>query len=476
MIQTQVIDRVNNYYKFFKWSWSSISQEQYVDNWHIKYLCDELQDLGQYIINREKPPYDLLLINIPPGSSKSSVVCQAFPIWLWLNDPSLCIMTTTYSAPLSIKNTEKAKDIINDLYFEEFNQYIEHKHSKRLKLEVDQKNYFRNNYKGEYSAASVDGTITGFHFNLLIWDDIINPKQAASEAERNHAILYLDQTQPSRKKDSELVPEIGVMQRLHEDDPTGHEIEKAKQGKIIKHICLSAELTDNIKPIELKEFYQDNLLDPKRKNHKVLEKYKINLGSYGYAGQMDQNPAPLEGGMIEKEWFAYFELSDISKNIAWDMWIDGAYTDKTKNDPTGIMIAGYDIINQKLYIRYAESVYKTLPDLIKHITDKEYFKEYDLDSTTDIHIEPKASGHDLYYTLRDEYFFNAKLIRGKIVSLGKTARLTGASPRVESGKVFLLKSNWEVKFIDQICMFPNASHDEYCDLLGYACNYYFKKL
>ena len=45
------------------------------------------------------------------------------------------------------------------------------------------------------------------------------------------------------------------------------------------------------------------LLDPERAPLSYVEKLKRDAGSYTYAGQFQQRPAPREGGMFKKHWW-----------------------------------------------------------------------------------------------------------------------------------------------------------------------------
>lgn len=77
---------------FVKTFWSTIIKEEPVYNWHIPYLCKELQAIAQCIIERKPKPYDLI-VNIPPGTTKSTIVTIIFPVWLWIKDPTIRIIT-----------------------------------------------------------------------------------------------------------------------------------------------------------------------------------------------------------------------------------------------------------------------------------------------------------------------------------------------------------------------------------------------
>lgn len=69
----------------------------------------------------------------------------------------------------------------------------------------------------------------------------------------------------------------------------------------VRLICLPAELSDMVSPPELAKKYIDGYLDPKRLNKRVLLQKLNDLGNYGYAGQYEQRPIPLSGGMFHWE-------------------------------------------------------------------------------------------------------------------------------------------------------------------------------
>src|SRR5690606_26098698 len=97
---------------------------------------------------------------------------------------------------------------------------------------------------------------TGFHAHIILVDDPIDPNRVMSDIEVRKANHWMDTTLPFRKVDKNVTATVLVMQRLHQDDPTGHwlklaGIEKDQRGhwkypdKLktkIKHICLPGEI------------------------------------------------------------------------------------------------------------------------------------------------------------------------------------------------------------------------------------------
>jgi predicted phage terminase large subunit-like protein len=462
-------DCIDSFFNFFVEFWDIINQDNELElNWHIEYLCNQLQEIIERAIRKEEKKRDVI-INIPPGLSKSTIVSQMLGAWTWIHAPHFVIITSTHSNELSIDQSIKSKDIFkSERYQIYFQSHIYSKFGKYLYLTKDNEKDWRNNFGGVRFFTSVGGAIIGKHAHLILWDDLIDVEKANSEAVRNKANRHVSKVLPTRKKDKAITPTIGIMQRLHEEDPTGSML---KLDKNIFNIKLPATTEGDINPPELREFYKDGLLDPNRLNRNILKEQRALLGEYDYAGQYDQEPAPKGGGKVKLSWWQYIDEHNLPPGLIWDLWIDGAYTKNEKNDPTGLMMCAYHKQRDRLYIRHAKGEFLEMPDLLKEVP--KYCDMFGAGNRSRVYIEPKASGHSLKQMLGEVTKLSPVLIEGSLVGDGKEARLAVLSPRVESGKVILVNGSWTDKFTSQISSFPVAAHDENVDLLGYACDEYF---
>jgi hypothetical protein len=297
-LKTQAYVCRQSLFYFLKTFWNVIIKEEPVFNWHIEYLCGELQAVGENIIRRDPKAYDLI-INVPPGSTKSTVATIMFPAWLWANDPTLRVISNSYSTDLSEDHSSKSRDIVLSPKYRLFFPDVVIRHDSSGKSKYD------TTRGGERRATSTSAGITGKHAHVIINDDPIDPRQAESEAYRKVAIERT-KTLSSRKVDKRNTPVITIMQRLHEQDITGYLLSQ-KSGKI-RHICLPAEESENVKPVECREKYVDGLLDPVRISREVIEEAKIDLGSRGYAGQYMQSPFAEGGNIVKRDWFEIYPL------------------------------------------------------------------------------------------------------------------------------------------------------------------------
>lgn len=452
-----------DFFFFVKTFWDVIIKEQPVFNWHIPYLCKELQELSVSIVKREPKPYDLI-INIPPGTTKSTIVTIMWPVWLWTQDPTIRIITNSYSGGLSIEHAMKSKDILqSDKFLKLFPEV-------QIRKDKSGKQNYENTATGYRYATSTGATITGFHAHVIINDDPVNPKQAESEAMRVQANEHT-KTLSSRKVDKANTPVVTIMQRLHEDDVTGYLLKK--KGDNIRHICLPAEDCEDVKPASLRTNYVDGLLDAVRLGRKVLDEAKTDLGSRGYAGQYMQSPTADGGNIIKEAWFrriSYADFHAIRYREPMHFFLDTAYDDRKKksdNDPSGII--GACMIRGNIYIASARKVWKTFPDLLKFLPDFLYANGYD-DGQSTLRVEPKANGKSVVQQLEASTSLNVTYT--PTPKDPKDVRLHAVAPKIECGRVYLVEGEWNDEFIDEVCGFPAKAHDEYVDILGYAINFF----
>lgn len=465
-IPQKLIDEVEReackaeFFEFVQSFWSVVIKEDPVYNWHIPFLCNELQQLAPYIVGRKPKPYDMI-INIPPGTTKSTIVTVMFPAWLWTQDPSLRIITNSYSMDLSIEHATKSRDIItSDKYRRLFPDV-------QIRKDKGAKTSYENTKTGARYATSTGGTITGKHAHLILNDDPLNPSQAASDVERLSANEHT-KTLSSRKVNKKNTITITIMQRLHEEDVTGYLLKKKEDS--IRHICLPAELSDRVRPVEAKKFYIGGLLDPVRLSREVLDEAKTDLGSRGYANQFEQSPSAAGGNIIKKDWFrtvTYPDFARLRTNEPIIFFGDTGYTEEENNDPSGFIATCK--IGDLMYITHAKKVLMEFPELIRFIPT--YVRSQGYTQASSVRIEPKASGKSIVQMLRKSSDIN--ITETPSPTDDKTVRLTAASPTVEAGRVVLVEGGWNDEFIEEVCGFPAKPHDEYADLIGYAIKYHF---
>ena len=286
---------------FVKRFWDCVIPETHVWSWHMDVLCDELQAVAEDVFAGKPRQYDLV-VNIPPGTSKSSICSIMFPAWVWCNMPKARCICASYAHTLAMNLSRLSRMVIKDEVYRRMWPDVQ------LSYDQDTKGHFSNTAGGMRYCVGIGGSVTGYHGHFLIVDDPLDPNAALSDKELETANNWMTETLPTRKVDKAVTPLILIMQRLHQNDPTGMLLERqhnrngngSSDAPPIRHICLPAEESDLIKPVALRKNYVDGLLDPVRLNKQHLADYKPpNLSEFAYAGQFDQSPVPRSGGMFK---------------------------------------------------------------------------------------------------------------------------------------------------------------------------------
>ena len=197
--------------EFFRQSWPVLEpQTQCIPNWHIECIAEHLEAVSAGEIRR-------LIINIPPRMTKSLLVSVAWPCWEWIEAPAQRWIFCSYAGSLSTMHSLVRRNLIASPWYQErWGRRV------RLKADQNQKSEFENTASGRMTATSITGATTGKGGNRLVLDDPQDPRQAASDLERQAAIDFYTGTLSTRLDDRRRGAIVLIMQRLHEQDLTGY--------------------------------------------------------------------------------------------------------------------------------------------------------------------------------------------------------------------------------------------------------------
>lgn len=280
---------LDSFYEFLKQFWYCFCPEEPHWNWHIEFQCDEAQRIVENIIAGKQREYDLV-INVPPGTSKSSIWSVALPAWALAKKNSFRTLVATHTLELGLDLSRKSRYIVESPLYQQMFPHV------RLSKDQDNKHHWETNKHGKRQVATIGGkNPMGFHYNLIIVDDPINPEKAKQKVALKSAKSFMVDTLPSRMADKDVTVTVLVMQRLSREDPSGVMLESEQP---IRHICLPGCDEFPIRPKRLKKRYVNGLLDPKRCSQKVIDSARAR-GIYYFSGQIGQAPQPLGGGMFK---------------------------------------------------------------------------------------------------------------------------------------------------------------------------------
>ncbi|MEH2393895.1 MAG: phage terminase large subunit [Nostoc sp.] len=454
---------------FVKESWQVIEPStELLWNWHIDAMCWHIQEaLLDWHKHKLDPNYEQriqnLLLNVPPGSLKSRVLSVCTPAWFWTIDPSWRAIFLSANPRVALRDSVYCRDVIESEWYQK-------RFSLDWKLRDDNnsKTSFWNTKGGVRSAFGFNSRITGARGDSLIWDDPHDAQEVNSELIRQGVIDRWDSAIRNRVNDLRSSVRIGIMQRLHELDLSGHVL---KQGGW-EHLCIPQEFEKAHLPTALgwidPRTEPGELMFPERFSLVVLEQEKKALGSYGFAGQHQQRPAPADGGHFKRSWWQYYKVAPSDFDLIIQSW-DCTFKDSKKSDFVVGQVWGkrggqfylLDQVRDRMDINATIAAIRALSARYPNSTAKL--------------IEDKANGPAVISMLQRE-------IPGLIAIEplgGKLVRAVAIAPFVEAGNVFLPDpsiASWVGDYVGEFSTFPNGSNDDQVDSTSQAINWLASKV
>jgi predicted phage terminase large subunit-like protein len=455
-------------YEFLQDFWDEVADTDFKDNWHIKYICEQLEEVA-FRVARNLPRKHDLIINVPPGTTKTLICSIMFPAWCWsMGWWWMRFICASYSEKLSLESAEKSRDLVRSDHFRRLFPSLIIKEDKDTKSNFRVGKFVNGRYRagGNRFSTSVGGTLTGFHAHIIIVDDPLNPEQAASEKELENCNRWMEQTLPTRKVDKEVATTVLIMQRLHQGDPTGRALERKKTK--LRHICLPGQLEGYQKfltPPELVKNYKKGLLDPVRLGPGALHDLLEDLGQYGFAGQIGQNPVPPGGGLFKPDMMPMVETIENLKIVRTLRYWDKAGTEKKKSPYT---------------VGFKMSLLRGKRFLIQDVKRGRWgtdVRERIIRSTAEadgvnVHIfieqEPGSGGKEsAQATIRNLAGFSVYADRP---TGEKVRRADPFSVQVNEGNVMMLKGDWNAACKEELGMFPFGVYKDQVDAGSGAFN------
>ena len=203
---------------------------------HQKVICDTLDRVITGEITR-------LIINIPPGYSKTAIAVWSFVARGFAINPSSKFLHVSYSDTLVNDNSASIRKIVDSSDYRRLYPYMD------FQPDASAKGLWKTQAGGAFRAAASGGGITGFRAGLIgskifsgamIIDDPLKPDDAYSDPMRGFINGRWKSTFRSRIACPDT-PVIVIMQRLHIDDFTAHLL--TASGETWHHLVLPAYIS-----------------------------------------------------------------------------------------------------------------------------------------------------------------------------------------------------------------------------------------
>src|SRR5258706_8017745 len=429
-------------------------ETKYLHNWHIEAIGEALEKCRKGQLRR-------LIINVPPRSLKSHMTSIAFVAWLLGHNPSAQVICVSYAQDLADKLAGDCRSVMMARWYRDLFP------TTRFATTRQAVHDFSTTEKGFRLATSVGGVLTGRGANYIVIDDAMRPDEALSQTQRQTVNTWYDHTLISRLNDKRDGCIILIMQRLHEDDLVGHVLHQTG-WHVLKFPAIAEEDETHIvqTPYGRKVFSrrQGEALHHDREPLEVLANIRGIQGEYNFAGQYQQTPAPLGGGMIKASWFKSYTDADVPSKFdmifqSWD----------TANKPTELsdysVCTSWGVKDKHLFLLHVYRKRIGFPELKRAV--REQAEAFDAKT---ILVEDKASGTQLLQDLISEGMHSVQRYEP---GMEKIMRMHSVTSTIENGFVHLPdKAAWLAEYIHELATFPKGKFDDQVDSTSQALDWF----
>src|SRR5947208_278632 len=419
-------------------------QTELARSWHLDVIAAKLTAVRQGTIRR-------LIINLPPRHLKSRMASPAFPAWCLGHDPSAQILCVSYAQDLADKLARDCRSTTISPWYQRI-------FPTRLAPQRQAVQEFITTRQGYRLATSTGGVLTGRGADLILIDDPLKPEEALSRARREATNEWYANTLYSRLNDKCSGAIVIIMQRLHEDDLVGHVLGQEPWEVVCFPAIAEAEEVHEIATIWGPRRFtrrRGDALHPERESLATLEHIRRTIGEYNFAGQYQQAPAPLGGGLVKAAWFKRYAENERPERFerivqSWD----------TANKATELsdfsVCTTWGMRDKNLYLLGVLRRRLEYPALKRAVREqRDHF------GANVVLIEDKASGTQLIQELIADGCY---VVTRYQPTTDKIMRLHAQTGMIENGFVHIPETApWLAEYLHEMTVFPNGKHDDQVD-------------
>lgn len=314
--------------------------------------------------------------------------------------------------------------------------------------------------------------------NCIIIDDPHNAMETESELIRTNTLEWFDNSLSTRLNNPRTGAIILVMQRLHEEDLTGH-ILSSDAGSDWVHLMLpmryeadrAAVLYPNAIGWSDPRTKEGELLTPERYDETSVARLERQLGPFSAAGQMQQRPEPKGGGILKRDYWKDWENENYPAVSYVLASIDTAYTTKEENDYSAMTVWGvFEDDNEvpRVLLMNAWRAKVEFHELVEKIAATA--RKFKVDQLL---IEAKAAGVSVAQEIRRVYGYEdwgVQLVDPK--GQDKVARAYAIQHLLADELVYApTQFSWADMVITECASFPKGKNDDLVDCVIYALRF-----
>lgn len=446
--------RRRGFAEFVRRAWHQVDPAPLRWSWHLDAVCEHLEAVTRRQIRD-------LVINIPPGCSKSLLASVLWPAWMWSMDPSRRFIVASYAERVVLRDARKHRKLVDGDWYQARWPAVKIPRDRTASTAVS---IFNTSQEGmRFSTTIPGGDVTGQHCHDALVDDPINPHaaEAASGVGLDAVLDWWRGVMPTRFLDHATSTRTLIMQRVHERDLT---TEFVRAGATVLCLPMQFEQAHPLRWHRDPRAEEGELLCPARIPAAEVERIATIMGPRATAAQLQQRPAPAEGAIFKGEWLTR-RWTELPPGGAFALSVDAAFKGAADSDPVAIQCwytvgAEHYLVDQLCGPMTFTATLQAIEAMLARWPQ-----------CRRVLVEDKANGPAILDVLRAK-------VTGLVAVTpegGKIARASAVEPIFAAGQVVLPHETdarypdrrrgapWVTAYVHELLTFPAGAHDDQVD-------------
>ena len=391
------------------------------------------------------------MINMPPGSAKSTYGSVLFPAWLFAQR-RMDIIGASNTASLAEDFSRKVMRTIRD-----------NRATLGYSLTREMAEKWETSTGSQYRAAGVGGAIAGTRADIAIIDDPTRSREDAESATvREKQWAWFTSDLRTRLKPTARI--VVIMTRWHQDDLGGRLLER--QPGLWRVVSLPAQAEEN-DPLGREPgdwLWSDDDYGYGAELRRAHSEYEAAGAMRDWAALYQQQPAALAGSLFKPGSIETLEAAPAGGTVvrAWDLAATAQTGTRNPDWTVGLKL-----------LRGADSRY-TILDVVRLREGPDGVEKAILHTA-------QADGHDVRIGIpqdpgqagKQQVLHLTRMLSGYRVESSpetgdKATRAAPVAAQVNVGNVSMVRGAWNAPLIDEMASFPNGTKDDQIDALSRA--------
>jgi len=392
---------------------------------------------------------DRLMVQMPPGSAKSTYGSILFPAYFLSRHKESQVIATAHTASLADHFGRHVRNTVIE-------------HGERLGLNLAKESRasgrFSTQEGGEYFAAGVRGPITGRRADLVVIDDPVKSwAEAESPTFRDALYDWYRAELSARLKPGGRI--VLIMTRWHEDDLAGRMLAADSAWSCLRLPAI-AEAGDALgrRPGEV--------LWPEWQDEAAILRRRAEVGERAFSAMYQQTPRPPDSALFNADNIRVLaEAPVLTRTIrAWDLAASLPSAGRNPDYTVGLKL-GLTLERQFVVLDVVR--FQGSPGQV----EARILATAKTDGVSTIVALPQDPGQagvaQIAMLSRTLSGFN---VVASPETGAKVMRAMAAATQIDAGNVCFLAAPWNENFLSEVRAFPDSAKDDQVDALSRAVN------